>query len=94
MLVGPHNGASNKHLLGHLESVLLYAFPQLPQLPPDPALLPPGFFGENAKFWAVELPSDLLVHSCFSLTSASNELMRLCLLRWQDERLLPAFRRH
>ena len=29
--------------------------------------------------------------SALSLTSTSNELMRLCLVRWQDERLCPTF---
>ncbi len=35
----------------------------------------------------------LLLASLCLLTSASNELIRRCLLRWQDERLAPAFRR-
>jgi hypothetical protein len=32
------------------------------------------------------------LYRCLSLTSARNELIRRCFLRWQDERLLPTFR--
>jgi ABC-type uncharacterized transport system substrate-binding protein len=50
-----------------------------------------GFPGENAKFYTAGSPPVLSMRQALSLTSASNELMRRCLLRRQDERRSPTF---
>ena len=51
-----------------------------------------GFFGENAEFWAVALSCSHQGYRQLSCTSASNPLMKHCLLRWQDERLFSTCR--
>jgi hypothetical protein len=57
----------------------------LPQVPIT-GLPSTGFPGENAKFWAVALPWVTRTTRVSHLLPASNGLIRLCFLRWEDER--------